>query len=79
MYDPSNGPRRPQDAVTDGHRVKEQELLEREMSLARKEQSLRGEWKGISMVAIRFLIIESPTRVWGCRSTGSAVQELRDT
>ena len=37
----SSGPRHPEDAVTDRHRVKEQELLEREMSLARKEQSLR--------------------------------------
>jgi predicted dithiol-disulfide oxidoreductase (DUF899 family) len=39
--DLSNGPHRPEDVVTDRHRAKEQELLEKEISLARKEQSLR--------------------------------------
>jgi hypothetical protein len=43
VYDLSNGPRHPEDAVTDRHRVKEQELFEQEMSLARKEQSLRDD------------------------------------
>ena len=37
----SSGPRHPEDAVTDRHRAKEQELLEKGISLARKEQSLR--------------------------------------
>jgi hypothetical protein len=41
MYDPSNGPRHPEDAVTDRQRIMEQELLEKEILLARKEQSLR--------------------------------------
>jgi len=41
MNDLSNGSRPPEDAVIGQHRVKEQELLEREVSLARKEQFLR--------------------------------------
>ena len=41
LNDRSNGPRHPEDGVTGQHRAKEQELLEREMSLARKEQTLR--------------------------------------
>ena len=41
MNDRSNGPRQPEDAVIDRHRAKEEELLERELSVARKEHSLR--------------------------------------
>jgi hypothetical protein len=41
MYDTSTGPRRLEDAVTDRQRIMEQELLEKEILLARKEQSLR--------------------------------------
>ena len=42
MNDLSNGSCPPEDAVLGRHRAKEQELLEREISLARKEQFLRG-------------------------------------
>jgi hypothetical protein len=41
VNDLSNGSRLPKDAATGQHRAKEEELLERELSVARKEHSLR--------------------------------------